>query len=39
MIQRDRLDPESRVPLEELLETYPRGFGALADLQDRRAGQ
>ncbi|WP_364710202.1 alpha/beta hydrolase [Streptomyces ossamyceticus] len=34
--QLDSLDPELRAPLEELLETYPGGVYAIADLAERR---
>lgn len=33
---RDRIDPASRVPLEELLRFFPGGFNAIADVQARR---
>lgn len=34
--QLDRLDPELRAPLEELLNTYPGGIYAITDLAERR---
>jgi acetyl esterase/lipase len=34
--QLDRLDPELRAPLSELLNTYPRGIYAIEDLEERR---
>lgn len=34
---RDRIDPESRVPLEQLLEAMPGGFNAVPDIVQRRA--
>ena len=36
MSQRDRLDPQSRGPLEELLRAIPGGLNAIADLKERR---
>ncbi len=39
MDQRDRLDPESRTPLESLLEEFPGGFGAITDPVVRRAAE
>ncbi len=33
---RDRIDPDSRVPLEELLKGFPGGFNAIADIVERR---
>lgn len=35
--QRDRLDPESREPLELLLQAVPGGFNAIGDIGERRA--
>jgi len=35
--ERNRLDPASRAPLEELLLAFPGGFNAIRDLQERRA--
>lgn len=37
MGQRDRLDPESREPLERFLELFPGGFNAIPDIVERRA--
>ncbi|HEY0811899.1 MAG TPA: alpha/beta hydrolase [Pseudonocardia sp.] len=37
MSPRDRIDPESRVPLDQLLETMPGGFNAIPDIVERRA--
>lgn len=37
MTQRDRLDPESRQPLEQLLAAIPGGFNAIPDVTARRA--
>lgn len=34
---RDRVDPQSRVPLEQLLEALPGGFNAVPDIVQRRA--
>lgn len=34
---RDRIDAESRVPLEQLLEALPGGFNAVTDIVQRRA--
>ncbi len=34
---RDRIDPESREPLEQLLQAIPGGFQAIADIEARRA--
>ena len=36
MTTRDRIDPESRIPLEGLLEVLPGGFNAIADITARR---
>jgi acetyl esterase/lipase len=36
MSERDRIDPESRGPLEALLAEFPGGFGAIADPGARR---
>ncbi|KAB2585171.1 lipase [Rhodococcus erythropolis] len=36
MTQRDRLDPESRGPLEQLLQAVPGGFNAISDVTQRR---
>lgn len=36
MSERDRLDPQSRVPLEALLAIMPGGFNAIADITARR---
>ncbi|MDI1290095.1 MAG: alpha/beta hydrolase [bacterium] len=36
MSQRDRLDPQSRGPLEELLTAIPGGLNAIRDLKERR---
>ncbi len=33
----DRIDPESRVPLEALLEAIPGGFNSIPDIEQRRA--
>lgn len=35
--QRDRLDPASREPLEQLLAAIPGGFNAIPDINERRA--
>lgn len=35
--QRDRLDPASREPLEQLLAAVPGGFNAIPDIAERRA--
>jgi acetyl esterase/lipase len=35
--QRDRLDPASRAPLEQLLQAIPGGFNAIPDITERRA--
>jgi len=35
--ERNRLDPASRAPLEELLLAFPGGFNAIRDLRERRA--
>jgi acetyl esterase/lipase len=37
MSRRDLIDPESRVPLDALLEALPGGFNAIADIAARRA--
>jgi acetyl esterase/lipase len=37
MSARKRIDPESRVPLDQLLEALPGGFNAIPDIVDRRA--
>lgn len=37
MSRRDLIDPEVRVPLEELLEALPGGFNAIPDIVQRRA--
>jgi acetyl esterase/lipase len=37
MSRRDLIDPESRVPLEALLEAMPGGFNAIPDIVQRRA--
>jgi phosphoenolpyruvate synthase/pyruvate phosphate dikinase len=34
--ERDRLDPASREPLEELLAAIPEGFNAIADIDQVR---
>lgn len=34
---RDRIDPESREPLEDFLRDFPGGFSAITDLEERRA--
>ena len=36
MSTRDRVDPESRIPLEQLLQAMPGGFNAIADIVQRR---
>jgi acetyl esterase/lipase len=36
MSVRDRVDPESRIPLEGLLSVMPGGFNAIADIVQRR---
>lgn len=36
-IPRDHIDPESREPLEQLLQAIPGGFNAIPDLDQRRA--
>jgi len=33
----DRIDPDARVPLDQLLEALPGGFNAIPDIVDRRA--
>lgn len=35
--QRDRIDPASREPLEQLLAAVPGGFNAISDINERRA--
>jgi len=37
MSRRDLIDPESRVPLDALLEVMPGGFNAIPDIVARRA--
>jgi acetyl esterase/lipase len=37
MSARDRIDPESRAPLELLLQQFPGGFNAIPDVAARRA--
>jgi acetyl esterase/lipase len=37
MSRRDLIDPESRVPLDQLLEVLPGGFNAIPDIVARRA--
>jgi acetyl esterase/lipase len=37
MSRRDLIDPEVRVPLEQLLEALPGGFNAIPDIVQRRA--
>ncbi|UQU62504.1 alpha/beta hydrolase [Couchioplanes caeruleus] len=37
MSRRDLIDPEVRVPLDQLLEAMPGGFNAIADIVERRA--
>jgi acetyl esterase/lipase len=37
MPRRDLIDPESRVPLDALLEVMPGGFNAIPDIVARRA--
>jgi acetyl esterase/lipase len=37
MSRRDLIDPEARVPLEQLLEAMPGGFNAIPDIVQRRA--
>jgi acetyl esterase/lipase len=36
VMQRARIDPESRIPLEDLLDAYPGGIMAIPDLSVRR---
>ncbi|MFM7148154.1 MAG: alpha/beta hydrolase fold domain-containing protein, partial [Actinomycetales bacterium] len=36
-VQRDRLDPASREPLEALLQAIPGGFNSIPDIVERRA--
>lgn len=36
MSQRDRIDPQSREPLEQLLAAFPGGFNAIPDIVARR---
>ena len=37
MSMRDRIDPDSRVPLEELLKVFPGGFNAISNIVERRS--
>jgi len=37
MTVRDRVDPESRIPLEGLLSVMPGGFNSIPDIVQRRA--
>jgi acetyl esterase/lipase len=37
MSRRDLIDPEARVPLDQLLEALPGGFNAIPDIVQRRA--
>jgi len=37
MSRRDLIDPEARVPLDQLLEALPGGFNAIEDIVQRRA--
>ncbi|MFI7598176.1 alpha/beta hydrolase [Actinoplanes sp. NPDC049681] len=37
MSRRELIDPEVRVPLDQLLEAMPGGFNAIADIVERRA--
>ncbi|MFI7166293.1 alpha/beta hydrolase [Rhodococcus erythropolis] len=37
MSQRDRIDPEARQPLEQLLQALPGGFNSIPDITQRRA--
>ena len=37
MSPRDLMDPESRIPLDALLEVMPGGFNAIPDIVARRA--
>jgi hypothetical protein len=37
MSRRDLIDPEVRVPLDQLLEAVPGGFNAIPDIVQRRA--
>ena len=37
MSARDRIDPDARVPLDQLMEALPGGFNAIPDIVDRRA--
>lgn len=37
MSTRDRIDPESRIPLEGLLQVMPGGFNSIPDIVQRRA--
>ena len=37
MSMRDRIDSDSRVPLEELLEVFPGGFSAIFNIVERRS--
>jgi hypothetical protein len=34
---RDRIDPDSRVPLEELLKVFHGGFNAISNIVERRS--
>ena len=36
MSRRDLIDPESRPPLDQLLEVLPGGFNAIPDIAARR---
>ena len=37
MSRRDLIDPEARVPLDQLLEVMPGGFNTIPDIEQRRA--
>ena len=37
MSMRDRIDQDSRVPLEELLKVFPGGFNAISNIVERRS--
>jgi hypothetical protein len=37
MSMRDRIDPDSRVPLEELLKVFHGGFNAISNIVERRS--
>ena len=37
MSMRDRIDPDSRVPLEELLKVFPGGLNAISNIAERRS--